>query len=147
MPCGEGVSAAGFKVAFKGLCLCEAGAEVGSAADVALVGMGDAAENVSVVHGDIPLDVSVGVFLVELVLLCSLFYGLSPPPLFELRRAPSFARRPPSEGWWRWELSNGTHKIGTAAPYFLKVPFKVSHLSFGNANIASHFRRIGDFHS
>ena len=38
-------------------------------------------------------------------------------------------------------------KIGTAAPYFLKVPFKVSHLSFGNANIASHFRRIGDFHS
>ena len=46
-----------------GIMFCEAGAEVGSAADVALVGMGAAAENVSVVHGDIPLDVSVGVFL------------------------------------------------------------------------------------
>jgi hypothetical protein len=36
-------------------------------------------------------------------------------------------------------------KIGSAAPYFLKVPFEVSHLPFGNANIASYFRRIGDF--
>ena len=36
-------------------------------------------------------------------------------------------------------------KIGTAAPYFLKVPFEASHLSFGNANIISYFRRIGDF--
>ena len=38
-------------------------------------------------------------------------------------------------------------KIGTAAPYFLKVPFEVSHLSFGNANVVSYFHRIGDFFS
>ena len=36
-------------------------------------------------------------------------------------------------------------KIGTAAPYFLRVSFEVSHLPFGNTNIASYFRRIGDF--
>jgi hypothetical protein len=36
-------------------------------------------------------------------------------------------------------------KIGTAVPYFPKVPFEASHLSFGNANIVSYFRRIGDF--
>ena len=38
-------------------------------------------------------------------------------------------------------------KIGTAIPYFPKVPFETSHLSFGNANIASYFNRIGDFFS
>ena len=38
-------------------------------------------------------------------------------------------------------------KIGTAVPYFPKVPFEASHLSFGNANIVSYFRRIGDFFS
>ena len=36
-------------------------------------------------------------------------------------------------------------KIGTAAPYFPKVPFEASHLPIGNTNIISHFRRIGDF--
>ncbi len=56
-----------------GIVLCEAGAEVGSAADVALVGMGETAEDVGVVHGKLLLGVSVGVFLVELVLICSLF--------------------------------------------------------------------------
>ena len=35
-------------------------------------------------------------------------------------------------------------KIGTAAPYFLKVPFEASHLSLGNENIVSYFRRISD---
>ena len=29
-------------------------------------------------------------------------------------------------------------KIGTAVPYFPKVPFEASHLSFGNANIVSN---------
>ena len=79
MPAGEGVAAARFEITFKGLGLrerfecyvgfdfpweklggmrnlagimfCEAGAEIGSAADVALVGMGEAAEDVGVVHG------------------------------------------------------------------------------------------------
>ena len=55
-----------------GIVLCQAGAEVGCAADVALGGVGDAAEDVGVVHGELLLGVSVGVFLVELVLLCSL---------------------------------------------------------------------------
>lgn len=81
MPCGESVAATGFEITFKGLGLCEsfkrdvglylpwyvlgcmrnlpcivscqAGAEVGSAADVALVGMGETTEDVGVVHGDI----------------------------------------------------------------------------------------------
>ena len=34
---------------------CEAGAEVGCAADVALVGVRDAAEDVGVVHGGTPV--------------------------------------------------------------------------------------------
>ena len=79
MPCGEGVAAARFEIALKGLCLCgsfkcevgldfpweklggmgnlasivfcQAGAEIGSAADVALVGMGEATEDIGVVHG------------------------------------------------------------------------------------------------
>jgi hypothetical protein len=38
-------------------------------------------------------------------------------------------------------------KKGAAVPYFPKVPFEASHLSLGNANIASYFRRIGDFPS
>ena len=38
-------------------------------------------------------------------------------------------------------------KIGTAVPYFPKVPFEASHLSFGNAIIVSYFRRLGDFFS
>ena len=78
MPCSEGVAAAGFEVALKGLgfyeshkcdvgfdfpwhefgsvgnlagiVLGEASAEVGSAADVALIGMGETAEDVGVVH-------------------------------------------------------------------------------------------------
>jgi hypothetical protein len=45
------------------------------------------------------------------------------------------------------EVKLPPEKIGTAAPYFLKVPFDVSLLPFGNANIASYFRRIGDFFS
>ena len=101
MPCGEGVTAARSEIAFKRLCLCEcfecdvgfylprhefgcmvnlpcivrcqAGTEIESAADITLVGVGDAAKDVSVVHGELLLGVSVGVFLVELVLLCSLF--------------------------------------------------------------------------
>ena len=36
-------------------------------------------------------------------------------------------------------------KIGTARPYFRKQSFYFRHLSFGNVNIVSHFRRIGDF--
>ena len=44
-------------------------------------------------------------------------------------------------------LKRNAQKIGTNAPYFLKVPFKASHLSFGNTSIASYFRRIGDFAS
>jgi hypothetical protein len=42
-------------------------------------------------------------------------------------------------------LKRNTQKIGTAVPYFPKVPFEASHLAFGNANIVSYFRRIGDF--
>jgi hypothetical protein len=44
-------------------------------------------------------------------------------------------------------LKRNTQKIGTAVPYFPKVPFEASHLAFGNANIVSYFRRIGDFFS
>ena len=75
---GEGVTAARFEIALKGLCLCEcfkcdvgfylpwhvlggmrnlagivlgeAGAKIGCAADVTLIGMGETAENVGVVH-------------------------------------------------------------------------------------------------
>ena len=93
----ESMAAAGFKITFKclslskrfecdvgfylpgkklgsmrnlaGIVFCEAGAEVGCAADVALVGIAEAAEDVGVVHGELVLGVSVGVFLVELVLL------------------------------------------------------------------------------
>jgi hypothetical protein len=36
-------------------------------------------------------------------------------------------------------------EIGSGGPYFLKVPFEASHLSLGNANIASYFLQIGDF--
>ena len=101
MPCREGMSTAGFEIALKGLCLdksfkgdirldlprhkfgsvlhlsgivlCEAITKIGSAADVALIGVGETAKDVDVVHGKLLLGVSVGVFLVELVLICSLF--------------------------------------------------------------------------
>ena len=84
---GEGVTAARFEIALKGLCLCEcfkcnvgldfpweklggmrnlagimfceAGAEIGSTADVALAGIRETAENVGVVHGELLLGVSV----------------------------------------------------------------------------------------
>ena len=42
-----------------GIVLGEASAEVGSAADVALGGMGETAEDVGVVHGELLLGVSV----------------------------------------------------------------------------------------
>ena len=97
---GEGVTAARFEIALKGLCLCEcfkcdvgfylpwhvlggmrnlagivlgeAGAEVGSAADIALVGVRDTAKDVGVVHGELLLGVYDACFFIELVLLCSL---------------------------------------------------------------------------
>ena len=113
MPCGESVAATGFEITFKGLGLCEsfkrdvglylpwyvlgcmrnlpcivscqAGAEVGSAADVALVGMGETTEDV--VNGSC--------FFQGLRVRLCLADGL-----------PSVARRQPSEGWWRWRESN-----------------------------------------
>jgi len=59
-----------------GIVLCKACAKVGSATDVTLVGAGETAEDVGVVHEELLLGVSVGVFLVELVLLFSLFLWL-----------------------------------------------------------------------
>ena len=86
MSCCESVAAARFEIALKSLGFCEsfeckvgldfprhefgcmrnlagivlgeASAEVGSTADVALFGMGETAENVGVVHGELLMGVS-----------------------------------------------------------------------------------------
>ena len=68
------------------------------------------------------------------------------------KRTPLFSRFSPKSPYFTRVFDGGggnsqtEHaKIGTAVPYFLKVPFEASHLSFGNANIASYFLQIGDF--
>ena len=55
-----------------GIVLCETGAEVGCAADVALVGVGETTEDVGVVHGELLLVFYVACLLVALVLICCL---------------------------------------------------------------------------
>ena len=96
VPCGEGVSAAGFEISFEGLglskrfegdvsfhlpwhesgcmgnlagiVLCQTGTKIGCAANVALVGVGETAEDVGVVHEELLIGVDVA--FIALVLLC-----------------------------------------------------------------------------
>ena len=97
-----------------GIVLGEAGAEVGSAADVALVWMGETAENVGVVHGKLLLGASVACLscrtrssllfvFVGLALLRSSSYGGHHPSPFVLRMPRRWLaiRSPKGEGWWR----------------------------------------------
>ena len=70
------------------------------------------------------------------------------------KRTPLFSRFSRKPPYFRRVFDGGgggsqtePAKIGTAAPYFLKVPFEASHLSLGNENIISYFRRISDFFS
>ena len=50
--------------------------------------------------------------------------------------SPSIARMAKDGGGGNSQTEHA--KIGTAVPYFPKVPFEASHLSFGNANIVSN---------
>ena len=137
----EGVAAAGLKIVLEGLGLfksfecdvgfhllgqvlgcvgnlpcvvfCEAGAEIGSAADVALVWMGEAAEDVGVVHEKLLLGVSVTCLsyrtrssllfaFVALALLRQGYGGHHPSPfVLRLSRRWLAIRSPRGEGWWR----------------------------------------------
>lgn len=92
---------------------CEAGAEIGGAADVALVWMGETAENVGVVHGKLLLGVSVACLsyrtrssllfaFVVLALLRQGYGGHHPSPLvLRMPRRWLAIRSPKGEGWWR----------------------------------------------